>query len=367
MLLCRVSPDLTPTGRNVKITSHTLARLPRGYSIAVIPGAPPGELPEFLAGSEGDHELLHFAPPEYRPRLVARAPGGFISILSMARNARRYAVAATLFKPGFDGAAGEIRIFPLDENAATPGITVAHLAYTHRITMFRHDGGDFLLASTLCAGKSHREDWSLPGGIHLAEVPADPRQPWALRQIVSGLSKNHGMDFAELGPERRPGWLLSAMEGLFFLPLPADPRGAWVREAIANTETSDASAYDWDGDGEPEVFSISPFHGEVLALHKRTRQGWRRSVIHDDLAMGHIVWAGRFLGRAGLLAGSRRGRRELRLYRPAADGTVDRAYEVIDEGIGSTQLGVVARGDRAAVLYVAAHGVDEIRRYDIEA
>jgi hypothetical protein len=320
-----------------------------------------------LAGSEGENELLFFESRRFIPQVIARSPGGFISLCPLVRDGRRYVVAATAFKPGFNGANSEIRLFPLDEGECPQSTKVALLPYTHRITMFRHRDSDFLLASTLCAGKSHKEDWTQPGGIHLAEVPPDQRQPWPLRQIVSGLNKNHGMEFAELGRDRQPGWLLSAKEGLFFLALPTDPWGIWATEIIDGTEHSDAFAFDWDGDGEPEVFSISPFHGHVLALRKKAPQGWYRSIIHDDLAMGHIVWAGEFLGRPGLLAGSRDKRRELRLYRPATNGSVDGAYEVIDEGIGPTQIAVVPRGDQAAVLYVAAHGLNEVRRYDIEA
>jgi hypothetical protein len=188
-----------------------------------------------------------------------------------------------------------------------------------------------------------------------------------MRQVVPGLNKNHGMDYAELGRERRPGYLLSCMEGLFFMPLPDDPAGEWPVAQISAEETSDAFAFDWDGDGEPEIFSISPFHGHVLSLHKRSATGWHRSVIHDDLSFGHIVWAGQLLGGPALLAGSRRDRRELRLYRPNASGGINLSYQVIDEGIGPSQVSVVARGASRATLYVAAHGLNEVRLYDLEA
>ena len=79
----------------------------------------------------------------------------------------------------------------------------------------------------------------------------------------------------------------------------------------------------------------------------------------------HIVWAGSFLGRPGLLAGSRRERRELRLYRPAPDGSVDPNYEIIDEGIGPSQLVVLSFGAGRELLFMAAHGQDEIRIYDV--
>ncbi|MBL9215604.1 MAG: hypothetical protein JNG83_09025 [Opitutaceae bacterium] len=298
--------------------------------------------------------------------MIASSPGGYISTCPLIRGRSRYVLATTMFKPGFNGADAAIRLYPLDAGENPASTLVAELPYTHRITLLHHQGREFLLASTLCEAKSHKEDWTQPGGVHLAEAPKDPTQPWPMRQIVPGLNKNHGMDFARLGREQRPGYLLSAMEGLFFMPLPANPDGAWPVEQISADENSDAFAFDWDGDGVPEVFSISPFHGNVLSVHKQTAAGWKRTLIHDDLALGHIVWAGDLLGGPALLAGSRRERRELRLYRPGPGGTIDPKYTVIDEGIGPSQLTVVTHGPQRATLYTAAHGVDEVRLYELE-
>jgi len=349
----------------MKITHRTVARLPRGYSVTPIPGTERDGLPSFLAGSEGEAELLLLEPPDFTPVVIARAPGGYISAAPLVCDGCRYVVASTLFKPGFDAADSSLALYPIDKGECPEPVHVARIPYAHRVASVRHNGRDFVLVSTLCAAKGFKEDWSQPGGIHLIEVREDLSAPWRVRQIVTGLNKNHGMDFAQLGRERRQGFLLSAMEGLFFMPLPENPDGAWRTEQIFNDESSDAFAFDWDGDGEPEVFSISPFHGNVLALHKRWDDAWRRTVIHDDLSLGHIVWAGNLLGGPVLLAGSRRARRELRLYRPSVDGGVDPAYELIDEGIGPTQVAVFPLGTDRAVLYVAAHGMDEVRIYEL--
>ncbi|HVZ65679.1 MAG TPA: hypothetical protein VG936_14030 [Lacunisphaera sp.] len=350
----------------MKISYRTVAKLERGYSIALLPAAA-GESPSFLAGSEGDDRLLFFAAPEFRPKVISRSPGGYISISPLVHGGRRHVLAANMFKPGFNGGDASIRLYPLDGPECPPSTLVTPMPFTHRLTMAAHAGRRFLLISTLCAGKAGKDDWTQPGGIHLADLPADPSQPWPVRQIVRGLNKNHGMDYAELGRDRRPGYLLSAMEGLFFMPFPADLAGEWSLETISREENSDAVAFDWDGDGVPEVFSISPFHGHQLSLHKQVANGWERTLIHDDLSFGHIVWAGNLLGAPALLAGSRRDRRELRLYRPDGRGGIDRRYEVLAEGIGPTQLNVVTLGDRRALLYVAAHGVDEVRLYELEA
>lgn len=363
------------------IRKRTLAKLPRGYSIATVPGTETGGLPSFLAGSEGDDNLLYFEAPDFKPRLIAREPGGFISLAPLEHGGRRHVVAATKFKPGFDAASSDIRVYPLDRGEMPAPIIIADLPYTHRVAVLAHNGKKFLLASTLCAAKANKEDWTQPGGIWLAEIPGEsgglsisntPRRP--MLPVFPGLNKNHGMDFARLGG--RAGYLVSAMEGLAFLPVPADPAAApWRGEWINRSECSDAFAFDWDGDGDEEIFSISPFHGNELAIHKRIagaahargdEREWRRTLIHDDLSFGHIVWAGNFLGAPGLLAGSRRERRELRLYRPAADGSVNPDCELIDEGIGPSQINVVECSPARMALYVAAHGLDEVRIYEIE-
>lgn len=356
-----------PHPNGMKTTHRTLARLPRGYSITPIPGTERDGLPAFLAGSEGEAELLLFEPPDFKLTAIARAPGGYISAAPLVRNGRRYAVSSTLFKPGFDAADSSLSLYPLDGGECPPPASVARIPYSHRVASLRHAGRDWILVSTLCAAKAFKDDWTQPGGIHLVSVPDDLSEPWPVRQIVAGLNKNHGLDFALLGRERRPGYLLSAMEGLFFMPLPAVPEDTWHLEQIFNAESSDAFAFDWDGDGEPEVFSISPFHGNVLAVHKRRDDAWRRVVIHDDLALGHVVWAGDLLGGPALLAGSRRERRELRLYRPTAEGGIDPGYRVIDEGIGPTQIAVFPLDSDRVVLYVAAHGIDEVRIYELTA
>ena len=350
----------------MKVSHRTLTSLPRGYSIAVIPGSEIDGLPSFVAGSEGDSNLLLFESPDFEPKIIADTPGGFISTWPLRIGDRLFLAASTLFKPGFNAADSRLQLYPLDRGERPEPTLIGDLPYTHRVTILEKNGAQYLLASTLCAAKADKDDWEQPGGIHLAKVPSDPTQPWPMRQIVTGMNKNHGMDRARLGRDQRDGYLLSCMEGLTFLPIPEDPDGDWQAELIDTEETSDAFAFDWDGDGEPEIFSISPFHGHVLALHKKGPDGWSKQVIHDDLSFGHIVWAGNLLGGPALLGGSRRDDRELRLYRPTSDGGIDPNYELIDEGIGPTQIAVLPMGEDKAVFYVAAHGVDEVRIYTIE-
>lgn len=311
---------------------------------------------------------MYFEPPDYRPQVIAREPGGFISVAPLFWGGRRYVIASTRFYPFFEAGESTLMVYPLDEGELPGGIEIGRQPFAHRIAV--HVAGDraWLLVSTLCAGKADKDDWTQPGGIHLYKVPEKLGTPWTERRILQGLNKNHGMDYAELGPNRERGYLLSAMEGLLFMHIPEDPDKAWPVSVIDRLEHSDAFAAEWNGGGDPEIFSISPFHGNVLARHRPNGDGtWKREVIDEDLAMGHVVWAGDFLGGPALLAGSRRERKELRLYREGKGGNGALEYVTLEEGIGPSQMIVQPQGDDRAVIYMAAHGINEVRVYTCTA
>jgi hypothetical protein len=349
----------------MKITKRTLASLERVYSIAVVPNSQVNGWPAFLAGSEGDDPLLYFEPDQYKPVEIAAKPGGFISLWVFNQNEKNYAVAATDFKPGFKAENCEIIVYPLEESQRGQAFEVGRLPYTHRVAVLDLDGCKCFLGSTLCAAKDYKYDWTQPGGIHLARIPEQPETPWQFEQIVPGLNKNHGMDFAQIDKTERPGFLLSAMEGLFFMKIPATIDGQWQVETIAQGEHSDAFAYDWDGVGSAQIFTISPFHGNKVSILRSGKSRWSSTVITEDLSMGHVLWAGNLLGKPGLLVAGRDGNKELRLYRKDGPQGKEFSYEILDEGIGPTQIAVVDRGKDSAGLIVAAHGVNEVRTYDL--
>ncbi|HUW20401.1 MAG TPA: hypothetical protein VMW16_13975 [Sedimentisphaerales bacterium] len=349
----------------MKITKRTVASLERVYSISAAPGLKAKGWPAFLGGSEGDGPLLYFEPPQYEPIEIANEPGGFISLWAFERETGKYVVAATDFKPGFKAENCRIIVYPLDERVRGEAFEVGRLPYTHRVAVLAVGGRQCFLGSTLCSAKAFKYDWTQPGGVHLAVIPDKIENKWEFRQIVTGLNKNHGMDYGQLDKADRGGFLLSAMEGLFFMRIPDSPEDRWGVETIAEGEHSDAFAYDWDAAGYPQIFAISPFHGNTVTIYRREQSRWSGTVIADDISMGHVLWAGELLGRPGLLVGGRDGRKELRLYRKSGPQGKDFSYELIDEGIGPTQIAVAALGKDATGLIVAAHAVNEVRTYTL--
>jgi hypothetical protein len=347
----------------MKINARTLAHLDLAYSIARLPAPPGADLPAIAAGSEGNGPLLMFRPPDYRPETIAGAPGGFISLCPLRWGGRPFLAASTSFKPIFQAAECRLAAYPLDRGELPESLGICAFPYTHRIASFHVDGKSLLLASTLCSAKAFQDDWSKPGGVFVADVPSAPGEGesgWRFQPILEGLSKNHGMDEAVLHHGRR-GFLLSAHDGLFFIGAPVGKGAGWTRETIAEGEYSDAFAFPWDDPLDPQVFSLSPFHGNVLSRHRRTAAGWSRETLDDSIEFGHVLWAGMILGRPGLLVGGRGGMKQLAVYSRGDGNRLEK--QLIDEGAGPTQVAVVERGAGEAIIFVAAHARGEVVEY----
>ncbi|MGA3166110.1 MAG: hypothetical protein ABSF14_08310 [Terriglobia bacterium] len=350
----------------MNVSKRVLAPLDSAYSLAVLPPADPRGEPAFAAGSETDGGLMILEPPEYCPRLIAREPGGFISLCALVVDGQRFVVASTDFKPVFQAPHCSIRLYGLGPRAADSGCEVARLPYTHRLAVARIGGETCVVASTLCSRKDDRDDWSHPGAIHMARIPRPVAQTWTFRNVLDGLSKNHGMDYAELPGAQAGGYLLSASEGLFCLKIPDCSDGPWPVERFAEGEHSDAFAFDWEGTGVPQVFAIRPFHGTqvVMYRHDASNGNWRPALVADDIEFGHVLWAGRLLGESMLLVGERGGRKGLYLYgQDPARGGMERKV-LLDEGIGPAQAVVVSSADARAMLFVSARELGQVLRFD---
>ncbi len=236
--------------------------------------------------------------------------------------------------------------------------------FLHRLELLDGNGSDHLILSTLCSGKKNREDWSQPGGIEVSAVPAPGEAASPRHLLKTGLTKNHGLaPLPADGPLGR-GFLISAENGLFRLDASGPAPEQWSVELLIDGPHSDASSCDWDGSGQAQIFAITPFHGNRLVYHRSNGRGWDTVAIADDLARGHILWAGAFPVAPAVVTGSRDGRKEIRVYRRVAQNPLFFRPEIIDTGVSPTQIAVAAHGD-TMLLFVAAQGEEEVLLYEI--
>ena len=98
----------------MRVEKRVLGTIDKVYSLTFLPGR---DRTGFVAGSEADGELVLFSSPAFEPKVIARRPGGFMSLWPLERGSRRYVLASADFKPVFKAENCRILLYPLDTGA----------------------------------------------------------------------------------------------------------------------------------------------------------------------------------------------------------------------------------------------------------
>jgi hypothetical protein len=348
---------------NLQRESRRLAPLAAVYSVAVL--GPAGR-PRVLAASEGrDGACLLIDPATAVAEPVWTGPGGTMSLVPLPGESDHF-FAVQRFFAGFDAAESGIVEVRAGNGpwAVTPRVPVPYL---HRLGGFQEKGGWTLLACSLCAHKEGREDWSHPGSVY--RIATAGPQAWQKVEVLGGLHRHHGFAMTRLGGA--PVLLVSSMEGLFQIALPGgsdgaaadDPvrgtgRGAaatpWSHRRLLEHDVSDAVVLDWDGDGEEELVTVEPFHGDRFVFYNRDRDGILQAVHEMPCSLGHSLWAGRAFGQPALILGERTGAGRILLVFPTAGPAQGWATLTVAEDTGGTNVAVIG-ADATELSFVSAN------------
>jgi hypothetical protein len=155
----------------------------------------------------------------------------------------------------------------------------------------------------------------------------------------------------------KPAVLIAGEQGLFSIEIPEKEGRPFRSQQLLDHEMSDVVAFDVDGDGQNEIVTIEPFHGDRLCVYKRLDSLWR-AVMEQRISFGHALWAGALRSRPVVVIGNRAGQKELAIVCPS---TGDRL--VIDRGVGPAQVAVIHEPARDTILS-ANHAVGEVALYE---
>lgn len=301
---------------------------------------------------------LYTAPGTYET--LWTVPGGVMNIVPDGDAPAVWSIRK--FFPIFASAEAEIVRAERGAGGGWTSTALARLPYVHRIARFVVDHKPYMLACALCEKKDFEQDWSHPGSVYAA--PIVPGKELEFVPVLEGLTKNHGLSFLQQGGTDIP--LVSSADGVFRIGFRHDAGGvlAWDVEKIHHRESSEAVLFDLDGDGRDELVAIDGFHGNQVHVYVKTNSGWivKKAI---DIAFGHVLWVGTIFGKNCVLAASRGGRKETRLYFPQGDLAGDWEMFEVDAGVGATQISVVEEKG-VPVLYAANHGANEVAAYRLE-
>ena len=161
-----------------------------------------------------------------------------------------------------------------------------------------------------------------------------------------------------------PTAVVSCNEGIFRFTPPANGGSEWNIELLLDLPASDAVLVDLDGDGEEELCTLSPFHGEKVSIYKKTEGVYQKVYdFPEDAPFTHAIYGGDLCGIPSFVVGHRKGKRNLFVIRYNKE-TESYGYEIIDEDAGPANVLHFVK-DGKDVLVAANREIDEIAYYTI--
>lgn len=295
------------------------------------------------AGSETESLVQRFRLSSREVEELPDCPGGMMSFVPVPGSPHRFVSIMGLFPPFIGKEAG----LYLHEYVSGRWKTTRAMAlpFAHRCEIIRKEGMNYLLAASVSVHKTDPSDWSNAGELHMIPLDRQGSTPWASEVLDCPVFRNHGMTKRKIDGEEV--LCISGAEGIYCLEW--EGNGNWKLRHVFEREVSEMSFVDLDGDGQDELVTIEPFHGETLFMYKRTGNQWKQQFA-APLSFGHGLSAGNYNGRPVVIAGNRSGSLNLEMFSVInlSQGVVKK--KVIETDAGPTQTQVFRWGGRDYIL-----------------
>ena len=248
--------------------------------------------------------------------------------------------------------------------------TLCDAPFVHRFGILNRNGINYLFVCCLKSGHEYKNDWRFPGECFAAVLPDDlsgfdKNHQLHLKKIKSGLLRNHG--YCKISWNGHDAALIGCEQGTFLFSPPAGPDQDWDIRQICSIPASDSVLLDFDGDGKPELGTISPFHGNSLTIYHLDEFGnyipcWKLPDPESETEMLHATWAGNLLNKPTWVVGWRKGTRKT-----IAITFENGAYQtqVIDENTGCANVLHFVNSAGQDVIVATNREIDEAAMYTI--
>lgn len=347
----------------MKVEKKVIANLEKCYSLA--PLKYQGKR-HFLVAAEKQAPCYLFDLDGNLEDKIWDGPGGVMTMVQVPGTDGQFLSTYRFYSPN-DSKEAKIVIVTPRGKGDWEVRTLVSLPHIHRFDLLERDGTVYLIACTLKSGHEYKEDWSMPGKVYTAKLPSDlsgfnEEHQLELHVLKDHLLRNHG--YYRITEDGIPSSVISGSEGVFLFTPPADGSEEWTIEKLLDRPVSDAVLLDLDGDGEKELCTLAPFHGEKISIYHR--QDGRFVKIYDfpeDAEFLHALYGGELCGIPSLVVGHRKGKQNLMAIRfSKKTGTYE--YEVIDTGRGPANVLHYMRDGRD-VLVATNRESDEVAMYTI--
>lgn len=319
-----------------------------------------------LAAAEKVNKCLLFDLDGNLEETVWEGPGGTMTMVQVPGSDGEFLASQKFYSPN-DSKEAEIVLASPRGKDDWAVKTLAALPFVHRFDILESGGVKYLIACTLKSGHEYKDDWSSPGKIWVGELPddlsaVDKDHPLCLTVLEDGLLKNHGYCRAE---DEEGVWAaVAADNGIFKVVPPAGKGGEWAVETLSEDAASDVAFADLDGDGQAEMLVMTPFHGDVIKIYKKTDSMYTCvKTFEEPYEFAHGIWGTEIDKKGVIIVGHRKGKRNLLacMY----DGK-DYVMEVLDEDVGPADVRCYDKGRKTGLISTNRE-INEIAFYEIES
>ncbi len=343
----------------MKVTKKVIASLNKCYSMA--PLRYKGQ-DCFLVAAEKHDPCYLFSAEGEKLDTVWEEPGGVMTMQQIPGSDGAFLATHKFYSPN-DSL--EARIVIAEPRGGKWQIrTLCDAPFVHRFGILQRGGVNYLLVCCLKSGHEYKEDWRFPGATYAAVLPRDlsgfdEDHQLELSLLMDGMLKNHGYSkYISDGVETA---VIGCDSGVYqFIP-PAAPGGDWTINRLVEDPSSDAVLLDFDGDGVPELASISPFHGDTLNFYRMDLVGQYQLeyTYPKRLDFLHATWACEILGKPAWVIGHRKGDMDSLLVTWEKG---EYRFRIFDTQVGAANALQLENGN----LIMTNRETDEVAMYSFE-
>lgn len=348
----------------MKITKKVIGNLEKCYSLA--PLTYQGKQ-HMLVAAEKVNQCRLYDLDGNLEEVIWEGPGGTMSMVQVPGSDGEFLATHKFYSPNDSKEAKIILASPSEDGWKIK--TLANLPFVHRFDVISRNGVNYIIACTLKSGHEYKEDWRSPGKVQVCRLPEDlskvsEENPLEFQVIKEGMLKNHGYCKAVMdGVEHS---FAASNEGVFRFTPPADENGTWEIEQLLEEPASDMTFADFDNDGELEMLTISPFHGEKISIFKKQDGQYKKVYTYEkDAEFAHAIWGGGICGKQGVLIGHRKGERNLLFFTCTDAASLKFQAEILDSDVGPANV-LHYMNDGIDYILSANREINEIALYKAE-
>ena len=293
-------------------------------------------------------------------------PGGVMSMVQIPGSDGQYLSTYKFYSPNDSKEAKIVIITPISKGNWEVR-TLVDLPHIHRFDILVRDGVTWLIACALKSGHEYKDDWRFPGKVYAAKLPEDlsvfnDENQLPLTVLKDNMLKNHG--YYRIMENGIPTSLISCEEGVFRFTPPEAGSDEWKIDQLIGDPTSDAVLVDLDEDGEEELCTVAPFHGEKISIYKKTNGEYKKVyAFPEDTEFLHSLYGGDLCGRPTFVVGYRKGKRDLMAFTWSKEKQ-EYVYEIIDHDRGPANVMHYVH-DGKDVIIATNRETDEVAMYTL--